>query len=451
MIAPLTPAAIDAATPPDRNRYADALRLASIAVVVLGHWLLAVIVLVDGRLVGDTLLAVAPWTRWLTWVFQVMPLFFLVGGYANAAAWESARARGQTWPSWVGSRARRLLAPAVPLFAVWVPAAAVVAWAGVPDDLLRLGTQIVIVPLWFLAVYLLVVTAVPLTHAWHRARPGATLAALVGAAVVIDVAHRAGVPLVGWVNFAVVWATVHQAGYWWRDGREPRRAVGALGLAAVGFAALAVLVFVAGYPLSMVGVDGGADSNNLPPSVALLVLATGQAGLALALRGPAERLLARPVVWAGVVVGGSRIMTVYLWHMTAMVVVAAAVYPIGLLPAPPGGSAAWWLSRPLWFVLCGVALAGLVAVFGRFEQPPRPLAARRPRGTARTALGVAATAAGLALLVTGGLHRGGGPLAGVALAELGLLACGLGLLGVLARPRRTPDAADEDRDALERA
>ena len=28
-----------------------------------------------------------PWTQWLTLFFQVMPLIFLAGGYANAGSW----------------------------------------------------------------------------------------------------------------------------------------------------------------------------------------------------------------------------------------------------------------------------------------------------------------------------------------------------------------------------
>jgi hypothetical protein len=50
------------------------------------------------------LLEVAPWTQWLTWIFQVMPIFFVVGGFANAASWESARARGLGCSAWVSRR-----------------------------------------------------------------------------------------------------------------------------------------------------------------------------------------------------------------------------------------------------------------------------------------------------------------------------------------------------------
>jgi hypothetical protein len=444
MTTTLTAADITARTPADRNRYADALRLGSIVVVVLGHWLLAVITMRDGRLETGNLLAVVPATQWLTWVFQVMPLFFFVGGYANAAAWTSARTRGDSWADWVRGRARRLLRPIVPVLVLWVPLAVVIAALGVPSDLVRAGTQVVIVPMWFLAAYLVVVAVVPVTMAAHRRLGLGALAVLVGLAAVTDLAHLAGMPLLGWLNFVWVWAAVHQAGYLWFDQRRadqgdgvsrrlPSTVPGALALAAAGFGALALLTTVGGYPLSMVGVDGAARTNTTPPTVALLALGAAQVGLALAARRPAERLLSRPAVWAGVVRAGAVTMTVYLWHMTALVAVAAALIPTGVWPSG-GVDGRWWALRPLWFATLVLVLVGLVAVFGRYELAGP---ARRRRSPARALLGVGASTAGLGLLVLSGLHRPGA-LLGLPLTELGLLAVGLGALGVLrASPERS--------------
>jgi hypothetical protein len=44
-----------AATPETRNRYADLLRVTSIFVVVIGHWLMAVLEYEDGSFVGKNL------------------------------------------------------------------------------------------------------------------------------------------------------------------------------------------------------------------------------------------------------------------------------------------------------------------------------------------------------------------------------------------------------------
>ena len=71
------------------------MRVVSILVVVFGHWLMAAVVIEDGELIPGHLLEMADWTHPLTWIFQVMPLFFLMGGYSNALSWRSARRRSE--------------------------------------------------------------------------------------------------------------------------------------------------------------------------------------------------------------------------------------------------------------------------------------------------------------------------------------------------------------------
>jgi fucose 4-O-acetylase-like acetyltransferase len=115
--------AVAAATPAYRNRYVDLLRAVAILAVVTGHWLVAAVTVQDGRLGGVNALEVLPWTRPLTWLFQVMPVFFLVGGYANAASWSSHQRRGAGGVSWVRSRMFRLLRPTA-VFVVILAAAA---------------------------------------------------------------------------------------------------------------------------------------------------------------------------------------------------------------------------------------------------------------------------------------------------------------------------------------
>jgi len=65
------------ATPDSRNRAVDLYRAIALLFVVLGHWLAAAVwVEPDGTLRFNTILAVADWTHWLTWIVQVMPVFF---------------------------------------------------------------------------------------------------------------------------------------------------------------------------------------------------------------------------------------------------------------------------------------------------------------------------------------------------------------------------------------
>ena len=68
-------------TPPSRDRYVDMLRVAAIALVVLGHWLITVITFTaDRRPSGHSALGSLTWAYPLTWLFQVVPVFFIVGG-----------------------------------------------------------------------------------------------------------------------------------------------------------------------------------------------------------------------------------------------------------------------------------------------------------------------------------------------------------------------------------
>ena len=107
-------------TPLTRNRYVDFLRAASITVVVLGHWsVAAAFVADDGQLQLGDMLSLAPWTQWLTWVLQVMPIFFIVGGYSNGISWQAARRDGKDYAVWIGTRLRRLVGPLVPLLLTW--------------------------------------------------------------------------------------------------------------------------------------------------------------------------------------------------------------------------------------------------------------------------------------------------------------------------------------------
>ena len=102
-------AALARATSDGRDWYIDLLRVASLGTVVLGHWLMAVVLVSpDGGVRTTNVLAVLPSLQPLTWLLQVMPVFFLVGGFSHATALASARRRGATYADFVRSRAGRL-------------------------------------------------------------------------------------------------------------------------------------------------------------------------------------------------------------------------------------------------------------------------------------------------------------------------------------------------------
>ncbi|MGH8951782.1 MAG: acyltransferase family protein, partial [Acidimicrobiia bacterium] len=335
--------------PSTRNRYVDLLRAASIMVVVFGHWLLfAPQMLPDGPVFGN-LLSVTTWTHYLTWIVQVMPIFFLVGGYANAVSWRSAQRRGEPYGAWLRARLRRLLLPVVPLLAVWAVGAFTLLQTSVDPDLIRLASQAALVPVWFLATYVAVVALTPITlGAWDRYGWTAIAATAALAGLMDLLSLGLGLEVAGYFNYLFVWGTVHSLGYAWADSRiggVARRLVAS----AVGLTATATLVIWGPYPVAMVGLDTAGVTNSQPPKVTLIALALFQAGLLLALEGPARRWLNRERPWAGVVLISGRIMTIYLWHLTAMVAlvgVSLLLDGFGLGVAADTGQ--WWLTRPLW-------------------------------------------------------------------------------------------------------
>ena len=422
-----TAADIAAQTPDTRNRYVDALRAASILVVVFGHWLMAgPEVLADGSLRVGHLVAESTLVQGLTWIFQVMPVFFFVGGYANAAGWRSARRRGESYPAWLRARLRRLAMPVLPLLVFWTLAGSVAIGLGLDADLLRIGSQAALVPVWFLATYILAVALAPVTLTLWERYGWWLIVGMAAAAAVVDIATLAfGADLLRWVNYLFVWNAVHALGYAWADGRlgSPRiRAfvgVGSLGV-------LAGLVAAFSYPLAMVGLDAAAVTNSNPPKVTLVFLGLFQFGILTALEAPARRALERARLWRGVVVVSATIMTLYLWHLTAMVAVTAG--QVGLDGFGLGfrvNSAEWWLTRPLALAVVGGVTFGLLLAFQRFERP-QPDARPAPPAW-RPIVGTVVLCAGLGNLAYSGIVGDGA----VSFVTLGLPFVGVFVGGVI--------------------
>lgn len=424
---------IAARTPASRNRYVDFLRAASITAVVLGHWLIAAPWVADDGLRLDHMLAVQPWTQWLTLLFQVMPVFFLVGGYSNAASWDAASRRGTPYGAWVAGRARRLIGPIVPLILTWAAMAFVFRRFGVHPEMIRYGSILALVPMWFLAVYLVVVLLVPVTRAaWKRYGIGSYWA-LVVAAVTIDILrfHDGHRPAIGWLNYLFVWLAVHQLGYLWRDGRLAG-ARQALPWALGGALAWVLLTRFGPYPISMVGVPGAEVSNTLPPDILLLALGAAQTGLILALEGPMRRVLDRVSVWAATVLVNGTIMSVYLWHLTVLALLiglANLAGGFGLRIEP--GTPTWWAMRVPWFLALALGMVALLAIVGRFERL-RPLPEDFVPSTARVLAGAALVSAGIAFLALGGIGAPGG--FGVRGLVIGGTVAGAFLIGAAGAP-----------------
>ncbi|MFJ8298987.1 acyltransferase [Streptomyces sp. NPDC094447] len=379
-----------AATPASRDRYVDLLRVASLSVVVLGHWLMAAVT-ADGE-VGN-LLAVVPELQVATWLFQVMPVFFFVGGFSHALAHRS-RPR---YAAFLRARLQRLLRPTMVFVGVWGAAALVLQLSGADGGLTGVALRLVTQPLWFIGIYLAMVAFTPPLLRLHERWGWGAFAALAGGAVAVDVLRfAADVPFVEFLNFAFVWLAVHQLGFLRADGMIRRPAL----LAGAGLLGATALVALGPYPLSMVGMPGEKVSNMAPPTLALLCHGLWVVGAVELLRVPGTRLVARAGVWRTVVAANGVAMTAFLWHLTAMLGVYGVL--LGLdreLPAPATG--AWWTQVPLRLLAAALLTALLVAAFRRFEAPA-PAAPSTGRGGPVAAVGITLALLGvLGLSLTG--------------------------------------------------
>ncbi|MGP9537245.1 acyltransferase family protein [Brachybacterium sp. AOP43-C2-M15] len=360
---------VDAATPASRNRVVDFLRAAAITVVVLGHWTI-IAVDADGGIQPHGVLDGAAWTHPLTWVFQVMPIFFLVGGYSNALSWRSARRKDVGYAEWLRTRLRRLGIPLVPLLLAWLVIGVVASLAGADLAAVQLASQMALIPTWFLAAYLMViVVAPPCLLLWERFGWFSIVGGILLAGAVDAISIAADQPLLGYPNYLLVWAAFHQVGYAWLDGRLAGNSKRLL-LAAIGLVGLLALVTLGPYPVSMITAGTDEISNSSPTRITMAFLGMLQAGLVLSLEKPLTVLLARPRLWFVTVLVNQRIMTWFLWHLTVMVGLAHLLLAFdvrALLPEPLSG--VWWATRPLWALVLLVLTGVVVLVMGRFETP----------------------------------------------------------------------------------
>src|SRR5262245_15800947 len=202
-------ARLDAATPAGRDRALDALRALAILGVVLGHFLVTALRRgEDGALRINSPLAHLPALAPVTWLLQMLGLFFLVGGYTSALGYTH---RTGGYLRWLQSRITRLARPAVAVMAVLGVTVPLLYVAGVPTGTLRTIAVLVVQPLWFVAVYGVITALTPVVLALDRALRGWTALPAAGVVAAVDLArygpwHDALPGWVGMVNLLPGWA-----------------------------------------------------------------------------------------------------------------------------------------------------------------------------------------------------------------------------------------------------
>ncbi|UUU23883.1 acyltransferase family protein [Streptomyces sp. DSM 40750] len=364
---------INTATPPDRDRAVDALRALAILGIILGHWLVTALVPDGNTLHTTSPLPHMPWLAPISWLFQTLAVFFLVGGHVATKSHASARAHGTTYTQWLHTRLTRLFIPVAALLTLWTAVTIGLLLTGTRIDTIHTLLKLAMSPLWFLLVFAALTAATPLLT---RLNPLWPLAVVLH----VDLIRfgLGGPQALGWINLAAGWLVPYTLGAAWTRGELDRRRAGWT-LLVSGTAATAALVHWAGYPASMVGVPGAQISNLNPPTLAAVTFGLAQCGLALLLRGPLRRTLRRrPMAWAAVAVVNLSAMTVFLWHQTALMATTATGLAAGRLPGlhTLPDSLTWVAARLAWLPVFTLALLLCWSAFHSYEN-------RRPRKTSR--------------------------------------------------------------------
>jgi len=433
-----TPAEVAAQTPADRDRVIDVIRIVSLVGVIAGHTIMATSVIRDGVFFWGNLLTESVIFQALTWVFQIMPLFFFAGVAASVQSWRP----GGSWGGWLLGRAARLYRPVFYYLGFWAVALLglhAVAPTRVYQSIAGISVQL----LWFLGAYILVLAAVPLLHRITTvARLLAGLAGVYAAVAAIDVMRlHTDVPAaLGYLNMAV-WLIPGMLGVAYR-----RRLLSAQSGWFGGLIMLAVnlaLVHWGPYEASLVGIDGQRLANMSPPSLLLAGHAVMMCCFAIAVAPAIDRWARRPRVWWLAAIGNSGAMTLYLWHMPALLGMHLVFDYLGLARYP--GEPNLIVLSVAQVAVMTVLVAVLFVTLRPLENTPLPgwdggtLAGPGPRSAAVGALLCLAGAATL-ISVKWGLKDQGLDCTAVMLAAL----CAARLL---ARPTANAVPAASRRDA----
>lgn len=364
-----------------RDRFMDLLRLGSLLVIVAGHWL-GIVPSVQGGVIAGIMVYDQDPRYWpVTWLFDMVPLFFFVGGFANAISYRRLRDSGRA-SEFRSRRLVRLLMPTLIFMGVWlvIEAGLTILDVGGTGPLrgMRWGFMTPFAPLWFLGVYLVIVLLVPWTLRLHE-KVGLLVPAAMGASVLaVDLlAFGLHHPRLLGINIVLVWLLPNQLGYFYADGRL--QAVPARLWAGIAVALLILLTVLTSLPwYGRNLLDNGTTIIGITaPTVPFAVLSMLAIAVVMAARNRLAQFLEAPTASAIVARLTPLAMTIFLWHMTSyfVAVVLLAAIPI---PFPSGPDVTWWLERPLFLLLPAALLLPILWLFGRFERTSREHQGRLP-------------------------------------------------------------------------
>lgn len=395
---------------PTRDSAIDAIRTACLMLVIVLHALMVGVESSSGSLVTSVAMDGEQWFAPLTWALQVMPMFFIAGGFASISQWRVMRQRGYLWTTYAITRVRRLVIPAGAMIAITAAALAMARAGGMRDQLAAEAGHRIAQPLWFLAVYVVVSALVPAMARLHERAPRRTIAALAVAIGGVDLIRVVtDQELVGYLNLVFVWLFAQQLGFFAKDWRPAQRpATAAVWLAGT------VSVMVALVATGLWSSDLIANLN--PPTILMALLAVAHLFLLRLIKPTLDRVVALPAP-KRLVAAASRVsMTVYLWHMP-LIMVLVGIQWWAEIPMPEPHSAAWWATRIPWLALIAAALVPVTALARHLEDIAGRIPSLTRTPSQLAALAVIDAAAGITVALLAGVAN---PLAAV--ASVGMLA-----------------------------
>lgn len=352
-----------------RDRSIDAIRALSLVLVVLGHTVMGIVYWGEDQLVLGNLLAIDSRLHWLTWVFQIMPLFFIAGGAAN---YLSLKSKEITYSTWLWKRISRLLSPTLTYLVIMLSIGFIFT-RFLSESFMQIYLMMVTQLLWFLGVYIICTALFPLIIRLPRI---VSILALSSAVVSVDIARFRWVETVGILNFLFVWLLIMYVGTLFVNPLPLR--INVICAALVLIIEL-FLVLNDIYPVSLVGLPTETFSNVAPPSVLIALHGVLFLFILSTFKPAILRICDNPRVWGSVVSVNVGAMTVYLWHIPMIMAVAIALEFLGLSPATIlngnvvlPGSGFWYLTIVYW-VLALLAVYLFVQVIWPLEHLKIPL------------------------------------------------------------------------------
>jgi len=378
-----------------RDRVIDAAKALALLLVVVGHSL-AWNIQPDNTVTNT--LEVAPNLYPLTWILQILPIFFFLAGNGMVKYAQQPSAQGLL------ARATRLATPTLPLLLVTFLIAGALSYAG--SDIANAAGTLPTQLLWFIGVYLIALTLAP---ALARINKLWQYALYLGLIALVDVLRIYVSPGLGWINLVLVWMLFVSAGMSltrWR--RLPKTLL--LGLAALFASAAAATVALGPYSVALITTNAHPGLSNLaPPTLVLAFVGLAQICFLLAIWDIAARILTHNKIWVPIAIFSTRAIGIYLWHMLILAIFIAL--NIAFAWHPPPLSLEWWaihiavflaLLATVWFTTPPLLAAGniLAGTLGTLTPANKAAALLQKQSSTLPAVGITLLAALTYLLIS---------------------------------------------------